>query len=275
MPSFTILRATKLRRVGIVAIAFWAIPSFLWCQTSSSSQQANASSGQPFAGFDETLLKAADTFLVSASHATDKATGKTSHGKTQSASLDLPDNQQHFSDGNGQSAAAMRLNLLRPAVEPILRSHGVPADLAAVILVESGGRAMALSPKGARGLWQLMPDTARRYGLRVNEIQDDRLDLFKATDAAARYLHDLYAQFGDWKLALAAYNTGEANVGSAILRAHTQDFDRLTSLRMLPLETMNYVPRVLAAATFIGPPLALGERRRLVRATTVFAVSAP
>jgi membrane-bound lytic murein transglycosylase D len=169
----------------------------------------------------------------------------------------------------------MRLNLLLPVVEPILRRHGIPADLAAVILVESGGRAGAISPKGARGLWQLMPDTARRYGLRVDEIRDDRLDLFSATDAAARYLHDLYAEFGDWKLALAAYNTGEANLGSAIHKAHTQDFDQLTSLRMLPLETRNYVPLVLATARVIGLPSTLEESVRPASAMTVFAVSNP
>ena len=163
--------------------------------------------------------------------------------------------------------------MLRPVVDPILRNHGVPVDLAAVVLVESGARADALSPKGARGLWQLMPDTARRYGLRVDDIQDDRLDLFKATDAAARYLHDLYVQFGDWKLALAAYNTGEANVGAAILKAHTQDFDQLTRLGMLPHETRNYVPRVLAAAQSIGLSPAYGNGSRAISATTVFAVS--
>jgi membrane-bound lytic murein transglycosylase D len=119
-----------------------------------------------------------------------------------------------------------------------------------------------------------MPDTARRYGLRVDDIQDDRLDLFRATDAAARYLHDLYGQFGNWKLALAAYNTGEANVGSAIVRAHTQDFDQLTSLQMLPLETRNYVPRVLATAQLFDRPSVPGETRS-PSATTVFAVSNP
>jgi Predicted soluble lytic transglycosylase fused to an ABC-type amino acid-binding protein len=173
------------------------------------------------------------------------------------------------------SLAAARLNLLFPAVEPILRNHGIPADLAAVILVESNGRVDALSPKGARGLWQLMPNTARRYGLRVDEIHDDRLDLFRATDAAARYLHDLYGQFGDWKLALAAYNTGEANVGSAILRAHTQDFDQLANLRILPLETRIYVPRVLAMAQLFRQSSTLVERRNPASATVVFAVSGP
>jgi membrane-bound lytic murein transglycosylase D len=154
-----------------------------------------------------------------------------------------------------------------------LKSHGIPESLAAVILVESGGRAEAQSPKGARGLWQLMPDTARRYGLRVDEIRDDRLDLFRATGAAAQYLHDLYAQFGDWRLALAAYNTGEANLGRAILRAHTQDFDQLTGLRMLPLETRNYVPRVLAAAQIIGPNFMANHDATEVK--TVFAVAEP
>jgi membrane-bound lytic murein transglycosylase D len=167
----------------------------------------------------------------------------------------------------------MRLNLLRPAIEPILRSHGVPVDLAAVILVESGGRNTALSPKGARGLWQLMPDTARRYGLHVDESQDDRLDLVRATDAAARYLHDLHAQLGDWRLALAAYNTGESHVGSAILKAHTRDFDQLTNLRLLPLETRNYVPHVLAVAQFIGQPTGFSKAQDATIATTVFAES--
>ncbi|HEX9199132.1 MAG TPA: lytic transglycosylase domain-containing protein [Acidobacteriaceae bacterium] len=175
----------------------------------------------------------------------------------------------------GSALAVERLGLLRPAIEPILRKRGVPAELAAIILVESGGRFMALSPKGARGLWQLMPDTARRYGLRVDEVQDDRIDLFKATDAAARYLHDLFVQFGDWKLALAAYNTGEANVGAAMLRAHSQDFDQLINLRMLPLETRNYVPRVLAAAQLRGQSFTFTGGRRQAPAITVFAVSNP
>jgi membrane-bound lytic murein transglycosylase D len=118
-----------------------------------------------------------------------------------------------------------------------------------------------------------MPNTARRYGLRVDDVQDDRVDLFRATDAAARYLHDLHAQFGDWKLALAAYNTGEANVASAILRAHTQNFDQLASRWMLPLETRNYVPRVLAAAPSLAQSSAFEAALRRSVATTVFAVS--
>ena len=133
---------------------------------------------------------------------------------------------------------------LRPLLEPILREQGVPEDLTAVVLVESGGRPEALSAKGARGLWQLMPGTARRYGLVVTPAQDERLDVLKATRAAARYLQDLYAQFGAWDLALAAYNAGEQTVQRALQRSGG-NFVRLSA--SLPQETRNYVPAVLAA----------------------------
>lgn len=260
-----------------MATAICAAPISLWSQVSSFSQQAHAATDQPFAGFDDSLARVADTLLASAARTTIAVAEKANGDETPTASLAIHNDRrpQLWSDGLGIAAARpdARLEMLRPVVDPILRNHGVPVDLAAVVLVESGARADALSPKGARGLWQLMPDTARRYGLRVDDIQDDRLDLFKATDAAASYLHDLYAQFGDWKLALAAYNTGEANVGAAILKAHTQDFDQLTRLGMLPLETRNYVPRVLAAAHSIEQSPAYGYRRRATNATTVFAVS--
>ena len=269
------LRAGLLWRIGLAAIVLWTAASCLLSQGVSLFRQSPSSTERPFAVVDGSLSIAADTLLAYATQAPSPATGKKDDW-TLSTLSDLHRQQPSQPlEERGLSASELRLNLLRPAVDPILISHGVPINLAAVILVESGGRATALSPKGARGLWQLMPDTARRYGLRVDEIRDDRLDLFKATDAAARYLHDLYAQFGDWKLVLAAYNTGEANVGVAILKAHTQDFDQLTSLRMLPLETRNYVPRVLATAQLIGQSSTLVEGRSPVSGTTIFAVSNP
>jgi soluble lytic murein transglycosylase-like protein len=268
--------AKTLWQIGVVGIVLWSTPSCLSSQETSFSRQAHANAGEAFAGFNDSLTRAAETLLDSAVQTTSAATGKISTDKAAVIAV-APQNdlEQRPWVETGSTVAELRVSLLRPAVEPILRSHGVPTDMAAVILVESGGRATALSPKGARGLWQLMPDTARRYGLRVDEIQDDRLDLFKATDAAARYLHDLYAQFGDWRLALAAYNTGEANVGSAILRAHTQDFDQLINLRMLPLETRNYVPRVLAAAQSVGQTSTFAKSHDVTIATTVFAKSNP
>ncbi len=276
MSNWMVLRPSAVWRIGLVGIALSVVSSSLWSQEDSHSQKAASGLSQPFAEFDTSLARAADTIVASGAQPAPPTTGQTNVNKTGDISVPIHNDQRtRVSGDGGQSAAAMRLTLLRPVVDPILRRHGIPADLAAVILVESGGRVDALSPKGARGLWQLMPDTARRYGLRVDEIRDDRLDLFSATDAAARYLHDLYAEFGDWKLALAAYNTGEANLGSAIHKAHTQDFDQLTSLRMLPLETRNYVPLVLATARVIGLPSTLEESVRPASAMTVFAVSNP
>lgn len=144
-------------------------------------------------------------------------------------------------------AAIHRVKELRPVMEPILREGGLPVELSAVVLVESGGVTTALSPKGARGVWQLMPDTARRYGLAVDAVHDDRTDVVKSTRAAGRYLRDLYATFGDWSLALAAYNAGELTVTAAMKRAESRDFRSISDNGLLPIETQNYVPAVRAA----------------------------
>jgi len=149
-------------------------------------------------------------------------------------------------------AAMKRLDQLRPTLSRILESEGVPPEIISVVIVESGGRTTALSPKGALGLWQLMPDTARRYGLVVTPSRDERLDVDQSTRAAARYLRDLYQQFGSWPLALAAYNAGEQRVQRAIERSGTTDFIQLSSLRLLPQETRNYVPAVLSAMQLLG-----------------------
>jgi len=151
-------------------------------------------------------------------------------------------------------AAQARVAQLRPLVEPILRSEGIPPDLIAVLLVESAGNPLALSPKGARGLWQFMPETARRYGLRVDAERDDRLDLELSTRAAARYLRDLYQRFGDWPLALAAYNAGALEVERAVRRSGAPDFWRLSAQGLLPQETRAYVPAVLRAMSPFGLP---------------------
>ena len=129
----------------------------------------------------------------------------------------------------------------------ILTEERVPVELLAVALVESGFNSQALSPKGARGIWQLMPATAARYGLTVEPLNDHRTHPEHSTRAAARYLRDLYQQFGDWKLALAAYNWGEGKVQRVIHKTGLRDFDEIARRGLLPLETRNYVPAVLAA----------------------------
>lgn len=272
--SNSIARGTRmLRQVGLAVIVLWTIPGSLWSQDAYPSQKGDEAVSQPFAAYNESLTRAADSVLAAATRTSADSNGQSAIDKTPGTGLVVLNGPQMQSWNGGSGAAAARVDLLRPAIEPILRNHGIPTDLVAVVLVESGGRANALSPKGARGLWQLMPDTARRYGLRVDENQDERLDLFKATEAAAQYLHDLHAQFGDWKLALAAYNTGELNLGTAILRAHSQDFDQLTNLRVLPLETRSYVPRVLAAIRSISPASTLAEYHGETSTAAVYASS--
>src|ERR1700730_10930566 len=138
-----------------------------------------------------------------------------------------------------------RLDLLRTIIEPELAKAGLPVELSGMVQVESGAQTFALSPRGARGLWQLMPDTARRYGLTVTTQRDERLDAYKSARAAARYLRTLYAQFGDWSLVFAAYNAGEQTIQRAIDRSGTTDFFQLN--RLLPAETRSYVPAVWAS----------------------------
>jgi membrane-bound lytic murein transglycosylase B len=150
--------------------------------------------------------------------------------------------------------AVERVALLRPTLDPILHQEGIPVEVAALVLVESGGRAMALSPKGALGLWQFMPQTARRYGLVVTPVLDERVDVVKSTHAAAHYLRDLYSQFGDWNLAFAAYNAGAGAVQRAMQRG-ASDFEAMSNGRQLPLETRSYVPAVLSAARLLGGAL--------------------
>jgi soluble lytic murein transglycosylase-like protein len=148
--------------------------------------------------------------------------------------------------------ALRRMTGIRPTLERILAEEGVPPRFAAVVLVESGANPEALSPKAARGLWQFVPETARRYGLLVSERRDDRIDLLKSTRAAARYLRDLYRTFGDWQLALAAYNAGEGALQQAVRRGGSLNFQLLSDRELIPAETRSYVPAVLAAVNLLG-----------------------
>jgi soluble lytic murein transglycosylase-like protein/Kef-type K+ transport system membrane component KefB len=134
----------------------------------------------------------------------------------------------------------------------ILIEEKVPVGLLAVALIESGFNPLALSPKGARGIWQFMPDTAARYGLAVGAADDHRTHPEHSTRAAAQYLRDLHRRFGDWKLALAAYNWGENKLQRIIKRTGIRDFDELARRGLLPLETRKYVPAVLAVWSQMG-----------------------
>ena len=142
--------------------------------------------------------------------------------------------------------ALARYSVYRESLMRILEEENLPPELLAVAMIESGFNPLALSPKGARGIWQFMPATAQRYGLAVGPMNDHRTHPEHSTRAAARYLRDLYQQFGDWKLALAAYNWGEDKVQRVINRTSVRDFDEMARRGLLPLETRKYVPAVMA-----------------------------
>ena len=127
-----------------------------------------------------------------------------------------------------------------------LKQEGVPQDLIYLAQAESGFQPTAVSRAGARGIWQFMGSRAKGYGLQRSMWVDDRQDPEKSTRAAARHLKDLYSQFGDWYLAMAAYNSGPGTVQAAVRRTGYADFWELYRRNVLPKETRNYVPIILA-----------------------------
>jgi membrane-bound lytic murein transglycosylase D len=134
------------------------------------------------------------------------------------------------------------------------RGHGVPEDLAYLPIIESGFRVDATSRARARGAWQFMAATARLFGLRVDWQVDERLDPFKAADAAARFLKHLHDEYGDWYIALACYNGGPRRVEKAMRALQTADFFTINQSRHIRRETKNYVPAFLASLLIARSP---------------------
>lgn len=173
-----------------------------------------------------------------------------------------------------------RLASLRPMMARVFIEEGVPEWLLSVGFVESTYNTEAHSPKAAHGMWQFIPGTGERYGLKRTAWTDDRSHPEKSTRAAARYLRDLHALFGDWPLALAAYNWGEGRVARVTQRTGVHDFWALANRGLMPQETINYVPSVIAAAQLLfgtqsmieqAPPLRISEplRAQLYREQTI------
>jgi membrane-bound lytic murein transglycosylase D len=142
----------------------------------------------------------------------------------------------------------------RPLVQRILDEEGVPEELIYLAQVESGFLPRARSYKQAVGMWQFVKFRGQEYGLMQGPGTDDRLDPEKATRAAAHHLHDLYALFGDWYLAMAAYNCGPGCVERAVERTGYADFWELKRLNALPHETANYVPLIVALTIMAKNP---------------------
>src|SRR6202521_2051324 len=139
-----------------------------------------------------------------------------------------------------------------------LQEEGVPQELIYLAQAESGFHPLAVSRAGARGMWQFMGSRAKGYGLERSWWVDDRQDPEKATRAAAHHLKDLYNQFGDWYLAMAAYNSGPGRVQSAVKRTGYADFWELYRRNVLPKETRNYVPIIVAVTIMAKNPAQYG-----------------
>ena len=153
-----------------------------------------------------------------------------------------------------------RAGRYRAMIERILLEEGLPLDLIYLAQAESAFKPAAVSRARARGIWQFMAARGREYGLNVGWWVDERQDPEKSTRAAARHLRDLYGEFGDWHLVLAAYNSGPGNVARAIERTGFADFWELHRRNVLPRETRNYVPIIVALAIIAKSPERYGIR---------------
>jgi len=139
-----------------------------------------------------------------------------------------------------------------------MRKYGLPVELAYLPLIESGFVINARSRAKATGIWQFMAGTARLWGLKVDWFVDERLDPFLSADAAARFLKSLYETFGDWHLALAAYNAGPGKISRALTRISENDFFKLNKTRLIRNETRNYVPAFIASLLIFRNPTEYG-----------------
>ena len=187
---------------------------------------------------------------------------KTAEEEVKEITHDLPieinDRVLGFLDyyGNGRGRGAIEVGLERlgkyqPMIEKILKEEGVPLDLIYLCQAESAFEPRALSRAAAKGMWQFISSRGKEYGLRQTWWIDERSDPEKSTRAAARHLKDLYQEFGDWYLAMAAYNSGPLRVQRALEKTGADNFWTLAEKKALPKETINYIPNILAL-TIIG-----------------------
>lgn len=159
--------------------------------------------------------------------------------------------RRYISIGSKEAEAMLgRTTLYFPMFEHYLSIYGLPRELKYLPMIESTLRPEVSSPVGAGGLWQVIPSTARRFGLEVSGYVDERRDPYRGTEAAVKILAYLYNEFGDWALAMAAYNCGSARVHRAIRLAKCDDYWEIS--KYLPRATQKYVPSFIAAAYLVN-----------------------
>jgi membrane-bound lytic murein transglycosylase D len=145
-----------------------------------------------------------------------------------------------------------------PSIQQEFKKAGLPRDLAYLAMIESGFNPSAYSPADASGLWQFIEGTGRNHGLKIDSWVDERREPDKATKAAIRYLNRLYTEFGDWYLAVAAYNGGEKRIETAIKNYNTDNFWEIADSEGIYLETKRYVPKLIAAILIARNPEKFG-----------------
>ena len=156
------------------------------------------------------------------------------------------------------STALKRMGTYQALISDTLRKEGLPQDLIYLAALESAFNPYALSSQGAKGIWQFMLGTGMLYGLKKDRWVDEREDPVKSTHAAARHLKELYQMFGDWSLAMAAYDSGPLTVQAAVERTGYADYWTLRKLHALPAETEDYVPIFMATLMIAKDPKAYG-----------------
>jgi len=247
---------TAVELIALVAASTVSVASAPLASPTTSSTASSSASAPVAPSWDVPTAALHDIQMLP--HPSETTTIAAIWGTGPSPEWDLPIDEhpsidkwvRHF-EGRGKRRFTrwlQRTTRWAPLYYEVLDDYGMPKDLLFLSMVESGLSMRAYSWAHAAGLWQFMPRTARRMGLTVDFWVDERRDFVSASHGAARYLRLLYKEFGDWRLAMAAYNAGEARVRRAIRRAGTRDFWRLERSRHLPRETRRYVPKILAAA---------------------------
>jgi membrane-bound lytic murein transglycosylase D len=166
------------------------------------------------------------------------------------AYLELFQNQQKKSFAIWLSRSGKYL----PMMQKELKDAGLPEDLAYLAMIESGYNQKAYSKANASGLWQFIPGTGSQYNLRINKYIDERREAMKSTKAAVRFLSNLYDEFGDWHLAVAAYNAGPGKISKGLERYNVTDFWSLAENDYLAMETKRYVPKLIASIIIAKNP---------------------
>lgn len=202
--------------------------------------------------------------------------------KTVNSNLDLKYPQKlfdfwvHYFTKRDKKRFQRHLNnafMYKDEVQKILREMNVPEDLFYVGLIESGYNMKIRSRANAVGPWQFIKGTGKRYGLRIDRYVDERKNLHKATRAAARYFRDLYNIFGSWNLALCAYNAGEYGIIRTIRKGKTRDYLKLVKKKLLPKETIYYVPKLAAAKYLLNNYKKYGYKRPKKKINTRVALN--